>query len=491
MTEPSELSREGLSEGLLELLSEFKKLCKIPRPSHFHEKIHTFLQECIGKSLTETLIETDKAGNMAILMNPPHDEKRASLILQSHMDMVSLADPQIVHDWKNDPILCEEVKVDNNIWLRARGTTLGADNGMGMMASIVVARHVVAVHSKNLYLLITADEEHGLEGAKHLNLKILPKKARVINLDSESSHAICVGSAGTSKAKVVFQKVSEMSEISEMSQISKTKKTMSMQILGGQGGHSGVEIHRGRANVIKLCQEALAFLKIQEILSIDGGDAENAIPSHCKATFVGELKDTSVLNPLIARWKETYNEPDLKIVFQEEKASQSSLMPQACVDFIQMVHHGVLGLNPYAPEQLKTSSNLGLIETKGEIVTLTLMSRSLCVDALQQYHENLQLLTKYTKGQWEDCGLSPSWFCGSKSEALHWLQASHKLLFGKEAKTFSIHAGLETAVLQQTFPEWDIVSIGPEIENAHTTREQVSVESVEDFVKWLSFLVEN
>lgn len=472
----------------------FKHLCTIPRPSKHYSGMHDFFKKFAADNKAE--IEIDSAGNVALLMNPPFASQRKSLILQSHMDMVSLADEKVKHDWISDPILLKHDKKTNI--LSAQGTTLGADNGMGLATSLVLAQDCSKETPFNLYLLVTADEEQNLEGAKNLNLSLLPSEASVINLDSESSHEICVGSAGTSKCQIRF-------EARKVRENNHPDKNYCLQVFGGLGGHSGVEIHKGRANAIKVACDLVGLHSMQSkesllrVSSIDGGQAENAIPSSCKIEFAMDPKHRPKFEDqardFIVRTQKAFNEPSLNFQLEESKnPSKSEKDISYVLDFIRMTHQGVMGLNQLNPDQLKTSNNIGLASTddNGE-VTVTLLTRSLDLFDLEQYETQMRLLASYCKAKsFTSCGKTPAWCCDtSKSVAYGMLQKAHDKCFGSQAKAFSVHAGLETAILLSHYPKWDIVSIGPQIMDAHTTRESLDLSSIPDFVTWLAEIIQN
>lgn len=486
-TQHNSLNMFQTTELFDKILSEFVVLCKIPRGSKNYHGIHQYLTYYCN--LVQSEIKIDSAGNVGILLNPPFDEKRHSLLLQSHMDMVTIKDEGIEHDFEKDAITFE-IQGD---FMVGKGTTLGADNGIGLAASLVIGKMVQKQSLFNLYLLITADEEIGMLGAQNMRFdSFLPQKALLLNLDCESSRRICVGSAGTCLTQVTWEKKTR-EEV-------KLSTVISIVIKGLHGGHSGVTIHHPHGNAIKLTALLLKGIQdkfgISEILCINGGEAENAIPVKAKVQLILPTHTSfeDIKNYCRSRqeqWSRDFSEPALSILVEtkelesELELQQHSLVPFDVIDFLLLAHQGVI--TNFNSNCVATSSNLSLIHTADSNIILTILSRSMFQTAMKDYYDySLVPLANKTNGKLSPFKSSSSWCADLKKSQLYQiLQQTHQEQFRQEAECFTVHAGLETVTLQEHYPQWDILSIGPNINGAHTTKESLELSSVTDFGNWL------
>lgn len=458
------------------ILKEFTKLSQIPRHSNDTKGMHHYLVEWSTKELPGSSYEIDEIGNLVIHVSSRPG--KPSLILQSHFDMVCVARLNSKHDFSKDPIV---IQIDGNRMF-AKDTTLGADNGISLVTSLILAKLLLSenkLRDLNLHLLFTSKEEQGLQGAEHLQLK-LPEHANLLNLDSESSHNICVGSVGSSKTEITFPVAQETKRKTFLHEI---------EVRFCQGGHSGVEIHKGRANAILLCAQLL-INQDAIICEIEGGEAENSIPTFCRVAFQTNTPLDSFVHLIEEKhkmWKVSFNENTLEIrirtlAFPEEPMTTFPTL----LDGLLLLHQGILSHNPYIENEMLASTNVGLINKFGLV---TILSRSLTKEGVFLYYQRLQVIAKNMKATISPFHFHPGWSPVPNSPLLEALQTCHKKLFKEKANCFTVHAGLETSILLAKYPKWDIQSIGPTIEKAHTTEETLFIDTIEPFAVWLQELI--
>ena len=466
------------------LWENFYHLTTIPRPSKNEGDAVKFVQE-IGKSLgLETI--TDKVGNVIIIKPAtPGFEKRKGIILQSHLDMVPQKNSDKTHDFKKDPI---DAYVDGD-WVKARGTTLGADNGIGVAATIAVLQSIDLQHGP-IEALFTIDEETGMTGANNLTPGVLMGDI-LINMDSEDEGELYVGCAGGTNANARFS--------FKESSVPKDSIAFRVSLTGLKGGHSGLDINLGRGNANKLIfrfiKHAVAHLEAR-LASIDGGNLRNAIPREAFADLVvpqslGDEFVESVAEFLrIFKFEYGTVEPVLKFTaertelpgFVMDEISQDDL-----INAIQACPNGVVRMSQDMKGLVETSLNLAIVKTEKHEVQVVALLRSSVDSAKEDVESTLESIFRLAGAEiWFD-GQYPGWKPNLNSQILKTMQKVYQEKWNKIPEIKAIHAGLECGILGSVYPNWDMISFGPTIRFPHSPDEKVNIESVNLF--W-QFLVE-
>ena len=460
----------------------FHLLTQVPRPSGHLEKIQQFLLDFGKHAGVETFI--DPAGNI-VMRKPasPGMENRKGVILQAHMDMVPQKTKDSNHDFVTDPI---ETYIDGE-WVRAKGTTLGADNGMGVATIMAVMEDKTLVHGP-VEGLITADEETGMDGANNLPEGQMQGQI-LMNLDSESWGHFCIGSAGginiTASTTYTEEPVT-------------ADAAVKIAIKGMKGGHSGLEIHLGRANANKLMARVVkaAIEKTgARLVSWHGGNMRNAIPYECETVMAVAADKAEQLKALVAEYKDLFESEFAEIEDQVNLMAESVDVPAkqlTATDQTRILaaslgcHIGVLRQIPSFPSVVETSSNLAIINIADGKADVRILARSARESTKEYITDTLaatfQLagFTIATDGSY--CGWDPN----TKSELLAMLTRVYKEMTGEEAKVVVDHAGLECSIILGKYPELDVVSFGPTLRSPHTTIERCLISTVApywEFVK--------
>ncbi len=483
------MGKEILQLEPKKLWKNFYELTQIPRPSKKEQKVVEFVKNFGEKLGLETIV--DEVGNV-IIRKPasPGMENRKPVILQAHLDMVPQKNRDKDFDFEKDPI---EAYVDGE-WVTADGTTLGADNGIGV-ATILAILESDDIKHPPLEALFTVDEETGMTGAEHLKPGIL-KGEILINLDSEQEGELYIGCAGGTNANIQFN----YSKVG----VSNDTVAYELKLTGLKGGHSGIDINLGRANSAKLMFRFLYYglkeLGLQ-LSSIEAGDMRNAIPREAHAVvLVLKNKEKQFLED-VKRWeqifKNEYKETDPELSFKAEKTNT----PQFAIDpitqdnlikAVQATPNGVIRMSASMEGLVETSTNLSIIRMDDKVIEVLALIRS-SVDTAKEDVENMfEALYKLAKADkiWFD-GKYPGWKPNPDSEILRIMKQVYKEMFGKEPKVTAIHAGLETGLLGGKYPNWDMISIGPTIKHPHSPDEKVHIGSVKRFWDFLLKVLEN
>ena len=457
----------------------FYKLTQVPRPSGHLEKIQQFLLE-FGK---EAGVETfkDPAGNI-VMRKPatPGMEGRKGIILQAHMDMVPQKTPESTHNFETDPI---EPWIDGE-WVKAKGTTLGADNGLGVAAIMAVMEGKDLVHGP-IDALITADEETGMYGANDLPEGELQGDI-LLNLDSEHWGKFVIGSAGGIDVTATLD-YKEVDTDSEDAAIRITVK-------GLRGGHSGLEIHEGRGNanklLVRIIREAIEELDAR-LASWHGGNMRNAIPFKAEAVLTLPKENVAALKELAADWQEDFRDEYKLIetlgieVTAEDVDTPKQQVPveiqDNLINAIYACHDGVIRMIPSYPDVVETSSNLAIIDIEGGKAALKILARSSREDMKDYIVKTLESCFNMAGMKVETAGSYGGWDPNPDSEVLHLLLKEYKELFGKDGIIQVDHAGLECSVILGKYPHLDVVSLGPTMKSPHTTTERALIATVEPF----------
>jgi len=452
----------------------FEEICKIPRCSKHEEKIAEYIMEVARKHGLE--VEKDEVGNVVARKKANGYENAPMITLQCHMDMVCEKNKDVEHDFSKDAI---QPYVDGE-WVKAKGTTLGADNGIGLAMCLALMEEKDIKHGP-LEFLFTVDEETGLTGAFNLKKEFI-KGELLINLDSEDFGVIYIGCAGggnsTIKLPVKFENVD--------------KEGLRIHVKGLKGGHSGIEIDKGRANSIKLLARILYNINAR-ISKIEGGDKHNAIPREAIAEVVVDGDVMDKIKELEAAFKNEYSktEPDLKVEVENCKITKviDEESNKKLIKLLMGLPHGVIAMSQEVEGLVETSTNLATIRMDDE-ATIVMSSRSSINSALDALMQSIRCIGELAGASVEEGSKYPGWKPNLESRLLKIASDAFKELYGKEPEKKAIHAGLETGVIGDITGINEIISIGPQIEHPHSPDERVHIKSVEEFWKYLLHLLE-
>lgn len=456
----------------------FDALTQVPRPSGHLEKVQHMLLEFAARVGVEAFL--DPAGNI-VMRKPasPGMENRKGIILQAHMDMVPQKSKESTHNFETDPI---QTYVDGE-WVKAKGTTLGADNGIGVAAIMAVMEDKTLVHGP-VEGLITADEETGMFGANdlpegELNGDIL------LNLDSETWGKFVIGSAGG----VDITATLEYKEV----ETDKDDAAVKVVIKGLKGGHSGLEINEGRGNANKLMarfvHEAIAEYGAR-LATWHGGNMRNAIPFECETVLTLPKENVEALKEAVAEWCALFNNEYRTIeeniqFFVEDVEAPATEVPEEIqdnlLDAIYGCHNGVLRMIPVFPSVVETSSNLAIIDINGGHAYFKLLARSSRESMRDYIATTLESTFSMAGMKVEMSGEYGGWDPNTDSEILQLLEKNYRELFNEDAIEQVDHAGLECSVILGKYPHLDVVSLGPTMRSPHTTSERCLISTVAPF----------
>jgi dipeptidase D len=467
------------------LWNHFDKIRTIPRPSRHEEKIREHLLAWAKERNFATRV--DQIGNVVIAVpaTKGHD-KAPVLVLQAHMDMVCEKNAGVSFDFSSDAI---ELQRDGD-WLKAKGTTLGADNGIGLAAALAVADDPSVVHGP-LELLVTMDEETGLTGAAQLDPSLVSGR-RMLNLDSEELYAIYIGCSGGGNSVFKLPVEGEAP--------ARGGRTVEIAVTGLKGGHSGMEIQHQRGNAIRLLARVLRAAGDDiRIDKVDGGNAHNAIPREARAiiTLPAEAVDTlrQVVQGQGVAIKEelAVSDAGVTVAVNDVPATPSRVMnaesTRRVVALLNALPHGVDAMSLDVPGLVETSSNLAAVHTVNDNVEVLISVRSSIRSSLLALRDRAQTAAELAGASVEHNDPYPGWKPNLKSEVLTRAKRVHVEELGREAHLAAIHAGLECGVIGEKYPGMDMISFGPTIEGPHSPDERVNIPSVETFWKFLKALV--
>jgi dipeptidase D len=470
----------------------FLRVTQVPRGSTFTDKIIPALMAW-GHEVGGH-VELDKGRNVIVrIPATPGFETKPGICIQSHMDMVVQKNDDVEIDFLKDPI--RPRLVEDGKWLMATGTSLGADNGIGIAACFAIAQDHSIKHGP-LELLITRDEEIGLLGAAELEEGGLKSKY-LINVDSEEEAAICVGCAGGFVVDLTLpirrERVAEY-------------VIRKIKLHGGRGGHSGVDIHEGRCNMIKAAGRILKTVVGHDIrlASVDGGSAHNAIPRDV-TIVVAVPKDKLEhfehdVHKAMHEVKVEFHkiEPGLAILMEEAKCEcECACIPMDAastkkfVDFMNCIHFGVVRMSPDVEGLVETSFAMTIVKTECDCVKFVASGRSSSGSQLNMVYDYIHSLCELSgvhctppKNKY------PGWMPAMESPMLGVVKQVHKDVFGFDARVYAIHAGLECGLIMGKNPDILAISIGPTIQHPHSPSERMLVDSVPRFYKLLAGVIE-
>jgi dipeptidase D len=471
-----------------EIWGHFADLNAVPRPSKKEEKIIQFMVNFGNKLQLETLV--DKIGN--ILIKKPASkgmENRKTVILQGHLDMVHQKNATTDFNFEEEGI---NMFVDDD-WVKAKGTTLGADNGLGVAAIMGILSSKNSEHPA-IEALFTIDEETGMTGAMGLDATFLTGEI-LINLDTEEDDEIGIGCAGGID-------ITATRYYSEEGIPEKTT-AFSISISGLNGGHSGMDIHRGLGNANKIMNRMLFDrftnfgLRISEI---NGGSLRNTIPRESVSKFVIDTisKDPFLneTNKLINQIKKELStiEPNLKINIEEIPTPKGIVDLGTQEGFLRAMHttlNGVFRMSPDVKDLVETSNNISKVELKKGFISVGCLARSSSESGKIDVSNSIRSSFELARFKVEFSGNYPGWLSNMNSEILQIVSNTYRDLFQKEPKIVACHAGLECGILGQNYPKIDMISFGPNIKGAHSPDEKAQISSTQKFWKMLLEVLKN
>ncbi|RIH63853.1 aminoacyl-histidine dipeptidase [Mariniphaga sediminis] len=468
----------------------FDQILQIPRPSNHEEKIQDWAVRFGNNLGLETL--KDEAGNVVIRKPAtPGMETRKGVILQGHLDMVPQKNSDKEHDFISDPI---DAFIDGE-WVTANGTTLGADNGIGVSAALAVLSSKNLKHGP-LEVLLTATEETGMDGANGLKAGVL-KGEILINTDSEDEGELYVGCAGGEDATALFSYTEE--------EIPAGFTGIKMSVTGMKGGHSGMDIALGRGNANKVFFRILnaAGEKLGvRLASIDGGGLRNAIPREAFGVLAVSEASVSDFAALVDELTETIKhelsatEPDLKVTI-EQTEFPAALIDKKTQESLTMAvvacPNGVIRMSDSMKGLVETSTNLAIIksDTEKKTILCAALMRSSVDSAKEDLASRIKAVFELAGAKVTFSGSYPGWKPNMDSAILKTMQEVYHEKFGKIPEIKAIHAGLECGILGGKYPGWDMISFGPTIRFPHSPDEKVNVETVQKFWDFMKATLEN
>ncbi|MCU0344792.1 MAG: aminoacyl-histidine dipeptidase [Ignavibacterium sp.] len=466
----------------------FEEICKYPRPSKKEEKIAEYVVS-VGKGLGFQT-EKDKFGNILIRKPAtPGYENRKTVALQGHIDMVCEKNRDVDHDFDNDPIY---PYIDGD-WVKAKGTTLGADNGIGVAAALAVLESKDIEHGP-IECLFTLDEETGLTGASSLKKNWL-KADILINMDSEDLGTIFIGCSGGKNTAATFK--------AKLEKAPRNYSTYELKVAGLKGGHSGLEIHVGRGNAVKILNRAIwSYAQENKIrlAEINGGNKHNAIPREAFAVVLVPKNDEKKLKKFVAKYNETVKaeyvavEPDL-MVSMEKHSAPDKIMDEKTqkhlVNALYAIPHGVIKMSNDIPGLVETSTNLAVVETKGKNVNIVTSQRS---PVASQNVDITNMVTSVLKLAGAEISYGdgyPGWAPDIHSDILKVFKSTFTKMYGKEPEVTAIHAGLECGIIKEKYPDMDMISFGPTMRDVHSPAEKLQISTVPEFFNQLKTVLKN
>jgi dipeptidase D len=467
----------------------FAEISKIPRGSKNEKKISDYIIDTAKKLGLEA--NRDKVLNVVVRKPAsPGREQLPMVCLQGHLDMVCEKNKDKVHNFEKDPI---DLIVKDNV-LMANGTTLGADNGIAVATNLAIMEDKSLEHGP-LEFLFTVDEETGLTGANNLQSDFIKSKI-LMNLDSEEEGALYVGCSGGKNTIGKWKAAVESTDAKYAQAIVKVK--------GLKGGHSGLEIDKGRGNSLKILNRVLLALDNigVRISSLEGGNKSNAIPREAEALIyipVKKLNDASAIvsqyNSIIREELATV-EPDLTIFIDEVKGKKKGkifkkVFQKKLLQTISALPHGVMKMSADIKGLVETSTNVAIIKTDAKNITLTTSQRSSVASEIEEIVHTVASIFNLCGADVETTEGYPGWKPNMDSQILRIAKDTYKSLYGKKPEVKAIHAGLECGIIGEKYPGIDMVSFGPTLEGVHSPDEKIYIDSVEKFWNFLLAILKN
>lgn len=458
----------------------FYQITQIPRPSKKEEKIREYIVGTAKKFNRE--LQEDPAGNIVIRKPASQGYETAPIVtLQGHVDMVCEKTKEVNFDFDNDPI---QVHVDGE-YVKATQTTLGADNGIAVATMLAILEDDTIKHGP-LEMLFTIDEETGLTGATKLDPKML-KGRYLLNLDSEEEGLLFVGCAGAKDCIITVPVKWKESHHEDLLQLS-------IKIDGCVGGHSGLDIHLGRANAIKVLTRVLWNLHNEfgiRICDIRGGTRRNAIPRDSDAVVMIPTDELNAVRKRIQSLQKTIKseykstDPNIKITFKEMANQRAPMMKRSqttgLLNLLYALPNGVIGMSHDIPGLVETSVNLATLETNKTSIVIGSSHRSSVESMKRDIVDRVFAIASLAAADVEETEGYPGWKPNLNSKILKACKEVFGEVYGKEPAVTAIHAGLECGIIGEKFTDMEMISFGPTIKNAHSPDECLHIQSVKPF----------
>ncbi len=467
----------------------FAEIATIPHGSKNETAIARYVVDTAKKFGLE--VKQDKVGNVVVRKPASRGmEQKKRICLQGHLDMVCEKNTDKEHDFLKDPL---EIVRKGNV-IMANGTTLGADNGIAVATNLAIMEDNMLQHGP-LEFLFTIDEETGLTGANNLQTGFVQSKT-LLNLDSEEEGAIYVGCSGGKDTlaswKISFDKVPAPMVAAELS------------VKGLRGGHSGLEIDKGRGNAIKIINRVLIALTAlgSKLSAINGGNKRNAIPRECVAFLYLPKKNLAEAKKIVAEFNSTIKtefatiEKDLTITLvdkqREKKAKMLKKAQQTKIlQTIAGLPHGVIKMSADIPELVETSTNVAVITTTAKAITLATSQRSSVASEILEIAYTVGAIFDLGGAKVEHSDGYPGWKPNLESPILKIAKNTYNSLYGKVPHVKAIHAGLECGIIGEKYPGMDMISFGPTLEEVHSPDEKIYIDTVEKFWNFLMVILKN
>ena len=471
-----------------EVWNNFADLNAVPRPSKKEEKVIQFMMD-FGKSLDLETIK-DAVGNI-IIRKPASNgmEDRKMITLQSHLDMVHQKNADTEFDFNTQGI---KMLVSDD-WVKADGTTLGADNGMGVAAIMALLESKDIKHPA-LEVLFTIDEETGMTGAMGLKGGVLQGEI-LLNLDTEEDDELDIGCAGGIDVTATRRYSGKP--------VPRAVTPYEIKVKGLQGGHSGIDIHRGLGNANKIMNRLLYHASnnfMMRLAEIDGGGLRNAIPRESVAKLVVLKSQIEEFEAAMMKLADTIKkelqtlEPTLAISLEQTSAPHMIMglgAQERLLKGIYAAHNGVYAMSANIPDLVETSNNIARVAVKDGAILINCLTRSSVDSAKMDLANTLKSAFELARCDVNFNGEYPGWTPNPNSSILKIAEAKYKELFKENPKVAACHAGLECGILGQNYPDLDMISFGPTINGAHSPDERVSISSVQKFWKFLLAVLED
>ena len=467
----------------------FAEICKVPRPSKHEEKISQWLQDFAAQHGIECVADEAMNVIMRVPATPGYEDKEG-VILQAHMDMVCEKNGDVEHDFMSDPI---QTYIDGE-WLKAQGTTLGADNGIGISMALAAITDPELKHPA-IECLFTVDEETGLTGAMKLQNGMLRSK-RLINLDSEDDGQIFIGCAGgiDTLAKMHYQ--------AESLEVKGDRLAVRLSVSGLMGGHSGDDINKGRANANQLLVWFLARIWPQtdiQLASINGGNLRNAIAREAEAILTIPMAYKEQIriewNQYVAQMEGVFGEveKDLRMDLETTDMPETFIPSDKAYRLIMALcecPHGMIAMSKEMPGLVETSTNLASIKMKDGFIEVNTSQRSSIETSKHHLKWAVEQALAMACDEVTHGDGYPGWAPNPNSPLLEVVKQAYIDLYKAEPKVLAIHAGLECGLFLEKYPYLDMVSIGPQMYGVHSPQERLSIPSTERCYDWLCRVLE-
>ncbi|WP_456408018.1 aminoacyl-histidine dipeptidase [Caldithrix abyssi] len=460
----------------------FYLISQIPRCSKHEEQLRDFLIQFAKEH--GCTYKVDDVGNLVIKKPAsPGMEDRPGCVIQGHMDMVCEKNKDTQHDFSKDPI---KLKVEDG-WVTAEGTTLGADNGIAIAMAMAIIEDENVQHPP-MEFLFTVDEETGLTGASSLKSDFVEGKY-LLNIDSEEETTLFIGCAGGQNT-ILRKKIEWLEPHTDHT-------TVLLKVGGLRGGHSGLNIHQGLGNAIKLLGRLLYHLDglfHYHISAINGGSAHNAIPREAEAVLDVPEDQLDALKAFAQNYEKIFKDElkfvdkDVTVKIEEHARAEkvfSTPFKDQLVRLLYVMPHGVMAMSHAIEGLVETSTNMAIITTKGDEVEMLTSQRSSIASSITDISDRVKALGELAGFEVKQTDGYPAWQPNPDSKLLQICKSIYAEKFGKEPEVTAIHAGLECGIIGEKYEGMDMISFGPDILGAHSPDEKIRIESVQHVWEYL------